>query len=215
VLATAVVALAVVVWSPVWRVGRHVVTLVHEGSHGVVALACGRRLAGIRLHSDSSGLTVSHGRARGLGMVATFLAGYSGPALVGLGAASLLSTGHAAAVLWFVLVVLGWMLLQIRNLYGLWVVLACAVVLVLATWWLDPVQQTLAASVLTWFLLLAAPRAVWDLQTVRARGLGGASDADQLARLTFVPAILWVLFFFGVTLSVAAVGALLLLPAPS
>ena len=31
---------------------------------GLVALAAGRRLAGIRLHSDTSGLTVSAGRPR-------------------------------------------------------------------------------------------------------------------------------------------------------
>lgn len=55
----ALVALGCIAWAPVWRVTRHVVTVVHEGGHGVVALLVGRRLSGIRLHSDSSGLTVS------------------------------------------------------------------------------------------------------------------------------------------------------------
>src|SRR4029078_3226246 len=66
------VAAAVLVLAPVaWPRVRHVVTLVHEGAHGLAAVFTGRRLVGIRLHSDTSGLTVSHGRPRGLGMVVT------------------------------------------------------------------------------------------------------------------------------------------------
>jgi hypothetical protein len=144
-------------------------------------------------------------------MVATFFAGYAGPAVVGLGAAWVLGTGHAAAVLWGVLVVLGWMLLQIRNLYGLWVVLASGLLLGAATWWLSPGAQSVAAHALTWFLMLAAPRAVWGLQVERVRGRGAASDADQLARITVLPGLMWVLAFFVVTIGALALGASLLL----
>lgn len=211
VVATGGLAVAAVLWSPAWQVSRHVVTLVHEGSHGVVALLSGRRLAGIRLHSDSSGLTVSRGRARGPGMVATFVAGYSGPALVGVGAAWVLGTGHAAAVLWGVLAVLAWMVLQIRNLYGLWVVLASGLALGFATWWLGPSQQSATAHLLTWFLLLAAPRAVWSMQAARAAGHGAASDADQLGRITMLPGLVWVGLFFAVTLGGLVLGGGVLL----
>lgn len=211
VLITGAIALVAAAWPAAWRVSRHIVTLVHEGSHGAVALLCGRRLAGIRLHSDSSGLTVSKGRPRGAGMVATFFAGYAGPAVVGLAAAWVLGTGHAAAVLWGVLVVLALMLLQIRNLYGLWVVLAFGLALGAVTWWLNPGAQSTAAHVLTWFLMLAAPRAVWGMQVERARGRGAASDADQLARITVLPALVWVLVFLAVTLGSLGLGASLLL----
>jgi len=65
VLGLAVVA-AVLVLAPVaWPRTRHVVTLAHEGAHGLAAVLTGRRLAGIRLHSDTSGLTVSSGRPAG------------------------------------------------------------------------------------------------------------------------------------------------------
>ncbi|MCB2019793.1 MAG: M50 family metallopeptidase, partial [Burkholderiaceae bacterium] len=86
VLLTGLLALGLVVLPPAWQVSRHVVTIAHEGSHGVAALLSGRRLAGIRLHSDTSGLTVSKGRPTGPGMVVTAFAGYVGPALLGLGA---------------------------------------------------------------------------------------------------------------------------------
>ena len=39
----------------VWRVSRNAITIAHEGGHGLIALLTGRRLDGIRLHSDTSG----------------------------------------------------------------------------------------------------------------------------------------------------------------
>ena len=74
-------AAALLVLSPaLWHRARHSVTIAHEGAHGLAALVTGRRLAGIRLHSDTSGLTVSAGRPHGLGMALTCAAGYPGPA---------------------------------------------------------------------------------------------------------------------------------------
>src|SRR3712207_6392023 len=105
-----------------WRFARLLVTITHEGGHAVVAMLAGRRLRGIRLHSDTSGLTVSQGRAHGPGMVAMLAAGYLGPALVGLGAALMLAAGRSLGLLWLLLAVLVLMLLQIRNAYGFAVV---------------------------------------------------------------------------------------------
>src|SRR6478735_4700502 len=69
VAATAVVAVVLVLAPGAWPLSRHVVTIAHEGGHGLVAACTGRRLTGIRLHSDTSGLTVSRGRPSGLGLV--------------------------------------------------------------------------------------------------------------------------------------------------
>ena len=144
-------------------------TIAHEGAHGLVALAAGRRLSGIRLHSDTSGLTVSAGRPTGLGMVLTCAAGYIGPGLFGLGAAALLAAGHAIGLLWALLALLALLLVQIRNWYGLWSVLVTGAVVFAATWWLPPEGQAAFAALATWFLLLAAPRTVLELQTSRRR----------------------------------------------
>lgn len=59
-----------------WRLARRVLTMVHEGGHALAAVLVGRRLEGILLHSDTSGLTVSRGKRTGPGMVLTALAGY-------------------------------------------------------------------------------------------------------------------------------------------
>jgi hypothetical protein len=205
-LATAAAAALLVLSPALWRQVRSVVTIAHEGAHGLVALAVGRRLAGIRLHSDTSGLTVSSGRPTGLGMVLTCAAGYTGPALFGLGAAALLAAGHAIGLLWGLLGLLALLLVQIRNWYGLWSVLVTGVVVFAATWWLPPQSQAAFAALATWFLLLAAPRTVLELQRSRRRRAAPDSDADQLARLTRVPALVWVGVFLLVDVGALVLG---------
>jgi hypothetical protein len=205
-LGSAAAAALLVLSPPLWRLTRHAVTIAHEGAHGAVALATGRRLSGIRLHSDTSGLTVSAGRPTGLGMVLTCAAGYTGPALFGLGAAALLAAGHAVGLLWALLVLLALLLLQIRNWYGLWSVLVTALVVFAATWWLPPSGQAAFAAVGTWFLLIAAPKTVFELQRSRRRRGAPDSDADQLARLTPLPALVWVGAFLLLDLGALVLG---------
>ncbi|GAA1141369.1 M50 family metallopeptidase [Nocardioides aquiterrae] len=207
VLATALLALALVAVPQAWRLTRHAVTIAHEGAHGVAALLSGRRLAGIRLHSDTSGLTVSKGRRTGPGMAATAFAGYVGPALLGLGAAFLLRERHALAVLWLAVLLLGLLLLQIRNFYGLYVVLVAGLAVLAVSWWGSTMVQSLAAYATAWFLLLAAPRPVLELQGARRRGRARDSDADLLARLTRLPGLVWVGLFLLVTVGCLVVGA--------
>ena len=205
---TGLLAFVLVAVPTIWRITRHVVTIAHEGAHGVAALASGRQLAGIRLHSDTSGLTLSRGRSRGPGMVATAAAGYLGPALLGLGAAYLVHRGHAVGLLWLVLVLLALLLLQIRNLYGLWSVLVAGLVVFGVSWWGSPDVQTGFAYVGTWFLLVSAPRPVLELQQERRRGRARNSDADLLARLTRLPGIVWVALFLLVTVGCLVAGGL-------
>jgi hypothetical protein len=211
VLSSAVLAVALVAVPALWRRTRHLVTIVHEGAHGVAAMLSGRRLAGIRLHSDTSGLTVSKGRSSGPGMVATAAAGYVGPALLGLAAAWMLSGGYAVAVLWILLASLALLLLQIRNFFGLWSVLVSGSALFVVTWWATVEVQLVFAHVLTWFLLAAAPRAVVELQQARRNGSARNSDADTLARLTRVPGLVWVGAFLVVTLGCLWWGGSMLL----
>ncbi|MEN0129587.1 MAG: M50 family metallopeptidase [Brevundimonas sp.] len=209
-LITAAVVLAFLVIPTAWHVARHVLTIVHEAAHGFVALLVGRRLSGIRVHSDTSGLTVSVGKPRGPGMVATTAAGYPGPALVGLGAAWLLAQGYTLGVLWALLVLLALVLVQIRNWYGLWAVLASGAVLVAVTVWGSAQVQAVAAHAVTWFLLLGAPRAVIEMQRqrrdLRRRGRPDTSDAGVLGNLTHLPGVVWVGVLLLVCLAALALG---------
>lgn len=206
IAAAAIVALAAVVVPGLWRSSRHLVTMAHEAAHAVVAVISGRRLSGIRLHADTSGLTLSRGRSSGLGMVATAAAGYVGPAALGLGAAYLLKIHHAVALLWLVLVVLVGLLVMIRNWFGVVLVLVAGLGVFAVSWWGSGRVQSGFAYAGAWFLLLAAPRPVLELQAARHRRQAGNSDADVLARLTKIPGLVWVGFFLVVTVALAGLG---------
>ncbi|MFE1782604.1 M50 family metallopeptidase [Streptomyces sp. NPDC059506] len=200
VVATGLVALAAVLPAGVWRVSRNVVTIAHEGGHGLVALLTGRRLEGIRLHSDTSGLTVSRGRPTGLGMVLTAAAGYTAPSLTGLAGAWLLAAGHITALLWTATALLLALLVMVRNAYGVLSVLVTGGVFVTVSWLAVPQVQAVFAYAAVWFLLLAGVRPVVELHRGRRDGGAPDSDADQLSRLTSTPAWVWTGFFLVVAL---------------
>ncbi|GAA3880824.1 M50 family metallopeptidase [Streptomyces sp. NPDC003631] len=200
VIATLVAALAVVVPHGVWRISRNTVTIAHEGGHGLVALLTGRTLTGIRLHSDTSGLTVSRGKPYGLGMILTAAAGYTAPPLLGLGGAALLAAGHITLLLWLATAMLLVMLVMIRNAYGVLTVFLTGGTFLLVSWLAGPQVQAAFAYAVVWFLLVGGVRPAFELQAKRSRGGAGDSDADQLSRLTHVPAGLWLFFFHVVSL---------------
>ncbi|XAS78048.1 M50 family metallopeptidase [Dermatophilaceae bacterium Sec6.4] len=214
VVASAVLALALVGWPRAWRFARVGITLAHEGSHALAALVCGRSLHGMRIHRDTSGVTASRGPARGLGAVLTFGAGYPGPAVLGVLGAWLLRGGYPGLLLLAVLVVLVGMILQIRNWFGLLAVAACGGPVAAILWWCPPSVHMAVALVMVWLLLFGGLRTVVDLQHDRSAGgsAGGGqlSDADQLARLTPFPALLWVTVFALISVAAVLLGGALL-----
>ncbi|WP_019634249.1 M50 family metallopeptidase [Actinomadura atramentaria] len=213
VIVVGLVALGAVLHGGTWRVLRNVVTIAHEGGHALVALVTGRKLDGIKLHSDTSGVTVSRGKPHGPGMVFTALAGYVTPPLLGLLFAALLAGGRITLMLWVSLALLAAMLVMIRNAYGVLSVVATGAVVFLVSWLTGPEVQAGFAYLAAWFLLLAGTRPVIELQRMRARRMAPSSDADQLAYLTHVPGLTWVALFFLVALGSLGLGALLLSPA--
>jgi hypothetical protein len=198
--ATAILALVAVVPHPIWRLTRNAITIAHEGGHGLVALLSGRSLDGIRLHSDTSGLTVSRGKPRGIGMVLTAAAGYSAPSLLGILGALLLAAGHITALLWGATVLLIAMLVMIRNAYGALTVILTGAAFLLVSWLTTATVQAAFAYLVVWFLLIGGVRPVFELQRKRRHGGAPQSDADQLARLTHTPAALWMLLFYAIGL---------------
>jgi hypothetical protein len=194
-LAAAGAALVVVVWSLTWRLTRTVVTIAHEGGHAVVAVLVGRGLTGIRLHSDTSGVTHSTGAGRGPGVVLMFFAGYVFPPLLGLGGAALVAAGHSDILLWLGIALLVATLVYIRNLFGAFAVLVTGGVFGAVAWWAPAEWQAGFAAALCWFLLFGGLRAVRELQRARRRRRTNSSDADQLAAITGVPGGMWAMLF--------------------
>ncbi|MEU8253905.1 M50 family metallopeptidase [Micromonospora inaquosa] len=210
VLITGAVALVVVSTRLPWRIARNAITIAHEGGHALVALLTGRKLRGIRLHSDTSGLTLSAGRPTGPGMILTLLAGYVAPPLVGLAGAWLLGGNRITLLLWVAVALLLAMLVMIRNAFGVVSLLVTGALVFAVSWYATPQVQAAFAYAGVWFLLLGGVRPVVELQRLRSRGRMPASDADQLAGLTPFPAFFWVSVFALVNLAALIAGALLL-----
>jgi hypothetical protein len=211
VLATGVLALVLVLAPATWPRVRLGVTVVHEAGHAVVAVLVGRRLRSIRLHSDTSGLTVSHGKPRGPGMVVMLAAGYLAPAALGLLAALMLADGRSIGLLWLLVVLTAALILWVRNGYGLLVLLVLGAGVLLVTWYGDGQVQSVAAYLISWLLLLAAPRPLVELLSA-GRRRGRTSDPDQLADLTRIPAVLWILLLLAANLAGLLVGFSTLAP---
>ncbi|TDQ53160.1 M50 family metallopeptidase [Actinorugispora endophytica] len=215
VIATGAATLVVVlVGGRPWRLARNVVTIAHEGGHALVALLSGRQLTGVRLHSDTSGVTVSRGRPDGIGMILTILAGYTAPSVVGLAGIVLLTNGRITALLWISILLLAAMLLLIRNFYGVLSVVGTGAMVFLVSWFTPAGVQGFFAYLFTWFMLFASVRPVFELQSQRRRQPSPHSDADQLDRLTGVPGTVWVLFFGLFDIAVVALGIWLLMFRP-
>ncbi|MCW2642280.1 MAG: rane protein [Dactylosporangium sp.] len=210
VLGTAVLALAVIGPYRSWRISRHVVTIAHEGGHALTALFTGRRLSAIRLHSDTSGLTVSAGRPTGPGMIATSMAGYLTPSLLGLLGAVLLTSGRITLMLWAALAVLAAMLVMIRNVFGVVSVITTIGIIFVVSWFASAQTQAAFAYFSVWLLLAGGVRPIVELQRMRRRGQLSNSDADQLARLTPLPGLFWVAFFWIGTVATLLFGGWLL-----
>jgi len=210
---TGLAAVLVVLNAGSWRLTGKVITIAHEGGHALVSLLSGRRLEGIRLHADSSGVTYSRGRRRGPGLVLTSSAGYVTPSLLGVGAAALLATRHQAALLWLALLLLAATFLAVRNAFGALAVLATAAGVFVVSYFASAAVQAGFAYLAAWFLLLGGMRPVLELTHRRRRSpRSGLSDADQLARLTGVSRNVWVAAFLLVCTVALALGTRLLIP---
>lgn len=202
-------ALAVALVLFAWPYARHAITLVHEAGHALVAVLTGRRLQSITLHADTSGLTTTRGRPRGPGMIATAAAGYLAPAAAGLALAWAAGRGHAELALLAALVLLVLLLIWIRNWFGLAIVVAAGLGVAALIWRTDEVVQEFAATAAAAFFVLGAPRPTVELWRTRRRSR--STDADVLARITWLPAVVWCAVFTAVTAFAAVVGSSLLL----
>lgn len=224
------IALAfIAVWSDnVWDRVKFSSTLIHEIGHSVMAIATGRRLHGLKVHSDSSGVSVSSGRDKGLGMLLTVVAGYPAPGLLALLLSFLMSIDYAgmALTLYHTLLIFG--LLSVRNAFGLWTVLTTILATIGITVWNNPYAVSITVLVLIIMYGVGGIRGTIALIKVHGARWNGAipkkqrieqqksskdSDASQAARLTLyaVPTWIWIAGFMLVNVACLGLSILLLL----
>ena len=147
-------------------------------------------------------------------MVATSFAGYATPPVLGLGAAALVAGDAIEAMLGLGIVLLLATLVIVRNVFGAAAVLGVGAVLGLVVAYGSVDLQYAFACFVTWFLIVGGLRTVIELQRKRGRRRTPDSDADQLERLTGLPARLWVALFVLLSLFALLGASRLLLAWP-
>ncbi len=210
-VATGVIAFALVAAEGAWRRGRNIITVAHEAGHAVAALVTGRRLVGVGAHPDRSGLALTAGRADGPGMVATVLAGYLGPSVLGLVGALVLADGLVTIALWVAVVLVPATLVLARGTRGVLLAVRAGAPIALLAWYAPAPVQATVGLVGCWFLLVGAIRPVVELGQRRRAGYAGDSDVDELTRLTPLAAQHWIgLLALGTTAALCLGGWLIL-----
>jgi hypothetical protein len=180
-----VLALAGLIPRRAWRLGRLVVTAIHECGHAVAALLTGRKVSAVHLRADSSGVTIHRGALGRPGRMITAAAGYPAPGAVGVAGAWLIANHHAT---WWLAVLAGlgaaMAVLWVRNLFGL----ALLLIWVAGLGWLlvsgSPTVDTLVGAAVAWYLVLGGLRAAAELFGDRSQ-----SDARDLGRLAHLPTV--------------------------
>jgi len=198
-----IAVLAIVVLPATWLVVRYVETMAHEGAHALVGSSAGGRIQGVRLKPNKDGETLVSSTGS-TGHVITGAAGYLGSSAFGLGAAKLISVGHAVAVLWLSLLLLVVLLALVRNSFGVVVVVATGIVIYVIARYTAVGTETAVAYLITWFLLLSGLRMVLEHGS-------RAGDAIILARATHVPRVLWAGMWLVGTAAALITGGMLLL----
>jgi len=185
-----------------WR-WPHPGTIAHEMGHAVLAWVTGRQVCGITVHSDTSGVTTSRGRPRGLGMLLVVLAGYPAPLLVAAGLTWLWRAGWGGAGVALIGALLAGAFLLIRSWFG-GAVLTAGLAVVAATVWsgLAALRAVACLAVAAW-LIGAGVRGVTGAWRVRRSPRPTGSDAEQARTLSHLPQVLWLALFTAVAIAAA------------
>jgi hypothetical protein len=198
----AIIAAALVVPSPLWRVSGVWVTVVHELGHAFAGMLRGRTGMRIRVNRDHSGLTTSTGRTDSVAWTSFW--GYPAPSLVGAAVAVAAAAGWGAAALAVMMVVMLAALVFMRGALTWTVTLVSLVAGALLLAEGSTVLVTGVAVTVGAFLWAGGIRAIANLSRLHATGRGHGSDAHALAQRTRVPAFLWLLVFWLLSLAPAA-----------
>lgn len=193
-----------------WRQLRYLVTTVHELGHVVVGWFVGRTVRSVRLNHDTSGLTITHGKPSGPGIVLLYLAGYPAPSIAGFVILWAVIYRHAGWAMGLSLLLLLVCLVLVRNWFGGFIVLVQIAGLGAIWAWND--QRVLAAvlSLVGAVLSLGGLRACLDLLSLQRRRRSKTSDAAVLATHSPFGPMVWCYGFTAVALALVLVTGLML-----
>jgi hypothetical protein len=171
-------------------------TTVHEAGHALAGCLTGGGVWVIQVHTPDSGITHTWHYSRA-SAIAINLAGYATPPLAGLGAASLLSRGHAPMLLALTVAAMLLILIVTRDLLTLLSVLTIGAVAAATLYWGPVWLQLWVAYAETWLLLLGEAAGVWAILHPRIRRgpVSLTDDATSLAENTGIPGVVWIVLW--------------------
>ncbi len=188
-------------------------TWMHELSHGITMLVTGAGLEQLRIYRDTSGLAYAHETIGSFGSAVIAAAGYMGTPVWGavLLIAAATPRGAQRALVALAVLLAATALFVLGNEFGQWAIGASAIgfavvaVAVPSRWRVAVVQFVAAQACISAVLdvrVLFRPAQVVDGITVRA------SDAHNMARLTFGTTDDWAVWIWVVAWLVWSLGAL-------
>lgn len=175
------------------------VVLIHEISHGLAAVLTGGAIESIRLTANQGGVCVTQGGSRFLTLSAGYLGSLFFGSLLVLVAAR--SRRDRALVALLGLLLLAVTLLYVRTGFGFVYGLAVSGALILAA---RKLPESASDAILKVLGAVSCLYAVWDIASDVLLRDAPESDAQALARLTGIPALLWGLLWIGVAIVVTA-----------
>lgn len=184
----------VAVASPLWRFVRFFETVFHEFGHAFVGMLLGQKLHGFKLRFNTSGETVMLAAGYGFRGMASQLAGYPAPIIIGSLALYYSYQGYSVAITWIFVGISVFMAVFIRNLFG-FIPLIIVGVLSGLSLWLD--REGIPASLFFVsftgvMLVVAGFRSLIDL----FKNLPEGSDVWMLRERTLIGQRFWIVLMF-------------------
>jgi hypothetical protein len=185
---------------------RLLVVLMHESGHAAATLLVGGSVEAIRISPDQGGVTLSRFPPSVLREIVIASAGYVGSAVSGCVLLYLAARSRSGR--WPLIALAGWCmlvtLLYVRDAFTLLFVVGCALALGLLARFGVP---WLRRAVLMFLAAFSCCYALYDIRDdlLHLASASGGTDADALARATFIPAAVW-----GVAWGALSIGLVLL-----
>jgi hypothetical protein len=185
-------ALGVFLWhNPALYPFKLLVVLMHESGHAAATLLVGGSVQSIRVDPNEGGLTQSLLVPTLLRRVIVSSAGYVGSTISGC--VLLVLAAKAKQARWPLFALAGWtglvLLLWVRDGFTLLFALGSTAALLAAARWGPPLFRR---GLLVFLATFSALYALFDIKDdLLHLGPAVGSDADTLAQITFVPAIVW------------------------
>ncbi len=183
-LAFAGLAVALLLVLGLWEIAGHADTIAHEGAHVVGMILFERGVRGVEIDYEEGRHTGGTTPAGSFFSVLATIVGYYGPPLFGLLGAALLVHGSATGVLWVFLLLLGGLLLLVRNLFGFLLVSATGALFYLTVTYGSAAAQVFVACAWVWLLLISGVVTAFE-------HFRGGEDYRLLQTYTWIPRFVW------------------------